>query len=117
MYSMELEQEYLYDNKKYIVCCTLDYTVTGQYLVPTAEEPAEYPEIEVTAWSVDAILIPCEDTIDSKTTMTERKLSFFDPLYEKIEKAFVLDDDWFLQSDIQEKLVEDYDARLKDTDY
>lgn len=116
MYSLELEQEYLYDNKKYIVCCTLDYTVKGQYLVPTAEEPAEYPEIEVTRWLVDAILVSCQDTMDSKTTVTERKMSFFDPLYEKIEQEFVLDDDWFLQSDIQEKLVEDYHARLADED-
>lgn len=116
MYSLELEQEYLYDNKKYIVCCTLNYDVKGQYLPPTREEPEEHPEIEVTSWSCDAILTESTDIMDSKTTVTERKMSFFDPLYNKIEQAFVLDDDWFLQSDIQEKLVEDYHARLEDSD-
>lgn len=116
MYSLELEQEYLYDNKKYIVCCTLDYTVKGQYLPPTLEEPPEYPDVEVDKCTVDAILVPCEDTMDSKTTVTERKMSFFDPLYNKIEQAFILDDDWFFQYEVQEKLLEEHNARLEDSD-
>lgn len=116
MCSIELEQEYIYDGITYTVCCTLDYTVKGQYLRPTAEEPAEYPVVSVDKWVVDAILTLSTDTMDSKTTTTHRKLSCFDTLYAKIEQEFILDDEWFLQDEIEEKILEDYKARLEDQD-
>lgn len=116
MIEYELEQEYLYDNNKYIVCCTIHYDVTGQHLPATREEPEEFPDINVMKVTVDAILVPTTDTMDSKTVCTERKLSQFDPLYSKIEHEFILDDEWMLQDEVEDKLYAYYKERSSDWD-
>lgn len=102
MYSINWEQEYIYNNTKYVVCCTVDFKV-NKPLPATGDWPEEDPETIVESWTVEAIYLP---TLDGKL---DKYLLESSELYDNITTEFVLDTDWYVDNpELEKAMLKEY---------